>query len=39
VTLESTPEFWANIGLAMIFAMASMRLGMAWGDWMRRVRR
>jgi hypothetical protein len=37
--LDSGREFWANIAWAILFAAISTRLGMAWGDWMKRVRR
>ncbi|MEX2262633.1 MAG: hypothetical protein WD696_11820 [Bryobacteraceae bacterium] len=37
---ESTPlEFWLNMGLALVFAVLSTRVGLGWGDWMRRIRR
>ena len=31
--------FWTGMGIAFIASILSARLGMAWGDWMRRVRR
>jgi hypothetical protein len=31
--------FWMGIGIAFIASMVSARLGIVWGDWMRRVRR
>lgn len=31
--------FWTEMALAAVFAIATTRLGFAWGDWMRRVRR
>jgi hypothetical protein len=31
--------FWIGIGIAFIASIISARLGIAWGDWMRRVRR
>jgi hypothetical protein len=35
-----TPNvFWTQISLAAVFAFITMRLGIAWGDWMRRIRR
>lgn len=36
---HSALEFWAYIGLAVVFAVLSTRVGLAWGDWMKRVRR
>jgi hypothetical protein len=32
-------EFWTNLALALFFAILTTRLGMAWGDSLRRVRR
>jgi hypothetical protein len=31
--------FWTGMGVAFIASIISARLGLAWGDWMRRVRR
>jgi ABC-type spermidine/putrescine transport system permease subunit II len=31
--------FWMGIGIAFIASIISARLGIMWGDWMRRVRR
>jgi hypothetical protein len=31
--------FWIGIGIALMASVVSARLGLAWGDWMRRVRR
>lgn len=31
--------FWLNVGLAFAFSIALTRLGIAWGDWTRGVRR
>jgi len=37
---ESTSkEFWVGMGIALIVTMLSVRVGMLWGDWMRRVQR
>lgn len=33
------PDFAKGIGLAFLFSMISMRVGLGWGDWMRKVRR
>ena len=38
-TEHSTAEFWVEMALAAVFAVVTTRIGMAWGDWMRRVRR
>jgi hypothetical protein len=32
-------EFWTNLALALFFAILTTRLGIAWGDSLRRVRR
>jgi hypothetical protein len=38
--LEKTPtEFRNQLWLALAIAMVNMRLGLAWGNWMRKVRR
>jgi hypothetical protein len=34
-----TGEFWTNLGLALFFAILTTRLGLAWGESLRRVRR
>jgi hypothetical protein len=40
VVYEKTQlAFWIGIGIAFIASIISARLGIAWGDWMRRVRR
>src|SRR5204863_8834673 len=31
--------FWMEMSLAAVCAIVSARLGMAWGDWMQRIRR
>jgi hypothetical protein len=37
---EKTPaEFWIGIGVALLASVISARLGLAWGDWLRRIRR
>jgi hypothetical protein len=36
---KSAFEFWSYMGLAVVFAILSTRVGLAWGDWMKRVRR
>lgn len=30
---------WSGIGIAIVVSIISTRLGLAWGDWMRRIRR
>lgn len=32
-------HFWRNVVLAFVAAILSIRMGIAWGDWMRKVRR
>ena len=32
-------DFWTNLTLAVFFAIVTSRLGMAWGESLRRVRR
>ena len=32
-------DFWTNLALALFFAILTTRLGMVWGESMRRVRR
>ncbi len=37
---EKTPrEFWAMMAAALIVSVVTTRLGLAWGDWIRRMRR
>ena len=37
---ELTPAaFWFEMSLAAVLAILSARIGMAWGDWMQRIRR
>lgn len=37
---ETVPGlFWQNMGLAVLFSVLMTRIGIAWGDWMRRVKR
>jgi hypothetical protein len=37
---EATPlEFWRNIALAFAISVVSMRVGITYGNWLRRVRR
>jgi hypothetical protein len=38
--IDRTPlAFWKGMAIATTTALVSARLGLAWGDWMRRVRR
>jgi hypothetical protein len=38
--VEKTPEqFWTSMAWALVFAILTTGLGLAWGSWMRRVRR
>ncbi len=40
VTLEKTPaRFWSEMAAALAAATLTIRLGLAWGNWMRRIRR
>ncbi|WP_234735778.1 hypothetical protein [Tellurirhabdus bombi] len=37
--LESTASFLQGIGIALVSAFLSARIGLAWGSWMKRVQR
>jgi hypothetical protein len=37
--LETSGRFWALLMIALVFSVVTSRLGFAWGDWMRRLRR
>ena len=39
VTPDAPSVFWKEMALAAVLGMVTTRLGFAWGDWMRRVRR
>lgn len=39
ITHKSAGEFWLQIGVAVIVAVVAARLGISWGEWMRRVKR
>jgi hypothetical protein len=39
VTPDSTFVFWKEMALAAVLGTLTIRVGFAWGDWMRRVRR
>jgi hypothetical protein len=32
-------EFWLIIGIALVVSVLTSRIGFAWGEWMRRLRR
>jgi hypothetical protein len=36
---QSTGEFWRNMGLGFLFSVASLWIGIYWGEWLRKVRR
>jgi hypothetical protein len=36
---KTRAEFWIGMGIALVASIISARLGLAWGDWMRRIRR
>lgn len=36
---KTRAQFWIGIGIALVASMISARLGLAWGDWLRRIRR
>src|SRR6516164_7645697 len=36
---QTRVEFWVGMLIALAATMLSMRVGMLWGDWMRRIRR
>ena len=35
--LQSTRDFWAGFGRALLYATLSARIGLAWGNWMKKV--
>jgi hypothetical protein len=38
--VENTPGmFWKTMAAALVFSVITTRLGLSWGDWMRRMRR
>jgi hypothetical protein len=40
VPWERTPgEFWRNMGMGFLFSVASMWIGIYWGNWLKKVRR
>ena len=36
---KTRPDFYVTLAWAALFAVAGSRLGLAWGDWMRKVKR
>jgi hypothetical protein len=38
-TEETASAFWREMALAAVVAIVMMRVGMASGEWMRRIRR
>jgi len=36
---KSRQEFWRNMGLGFVISVASMWLGIYWGEWLKKVRR
>ncbi len=36
---KTRADFWLGMGFAFVAAILTTRIGLAWGDWMRRVRR
>ena len=40
IPTEDTPaQFWTRMAIALVVAILMTRIGMAWGEWMRRIRR
>jgi hypothetical protein len=40
ILTEDTPaQFWTRMAIALVVAILMTRIGMAWGEWMRRIRR
>ncbi|QHW00602.1 hypothetical protein GJR95_38735 [Spirosoma endbachense] len=37
--IESTTDFWISFGRALVYATLSARVGLLWGNWMKRVAR
>ena len=35
--IQTSADFWAGIGRAVLYAILSARIGLAWGKWMKRV--
>ncbi len=39
VPADPASVFWQELGIAVLAAIVTTRIGLAWGEWMRRVRR
>ncbi len=39
VHMETMQQFWTNLGLAVLIAIVTSRIGLAWGEWMRGIKR
>jgi hypothetical protein len=39
LTVDTGLQFWVNIGWAAVFAAISTGIGLAWGNWMKEVKR
>jgi hypothetical protein len=37
--METGADFWKEAAIALALAICTTRFGLAWGDWMRRIRR
>jgi hypothetical protein len=38
-TEKTRAEFWIGLAIALVVSIITSRIGLAWGDWMRRIRR
>jgi len=36
---ETRREFWIGMAVALVISIVATRIGLAWGDWMQRIRR
>jgi hypothetical protein len=36
---KTRPEFWVGMAIALVATILSVRIGLLWGDWMRRMNR
>ena len=36
---KTRAEFWIGMGIALVVTIIATRIGILWGDWMRRIRR
>ena len=37
--LQSAADFWTGFGKALLYAILSARVGLFWGNWMKRIAR